>query len=103
MEWAKKSPGLPFAASGACGLICSKLLKSDLHAAVKGDGLAGRDHARVGHEIHRVPGILGICAPVEERAIGKVVIIKEIVDEAKELHIFGELIVSVEIGHPIHR
>ena len=78
-------------------------LKSDLHAAVKGNGLAGSDRARVADEVHRVAGKLPIRRLVKKRAKDKVVIVEEIVDEAEELHILGELIGGVEIGHPIQR
>ena len=79
---------------------CDIPLESHLNAAVKGDGLGGSDRARVADEIHGVAGKLRIRRLVKKRAIGRVVIIEEIVDEAKYLHIVGDLIRGVEIGHP---
>jgi hypothetical protein len=83
--------------------VCDGALKSDLHPAIEGDGLGGSDRARVADEVHRVAGKLPIRRLVKKRAIDQVVIIEEIVDEAEDLHIVGDLIGGVEIGHPIQR
>src|ERR1700757_3252002 len=77
-------------------------LKCHFHAAVKREGLERRDHARIASK-ENGRRLLRIGARIEESAISRVSIVKEIVDEPEKLHMLVELIGGVQICDPIKR
>src|ERR1019366_3648516 len=75
-------------------------LKSHLDAAIKGDRLQRRDGARVACEGDQ-RGLLGAGAGIEERAVGRVSVVEQIVDKSKKLKMFVHLIGRVQVCNPV--
>jgi hypothetical protein len=77
-------------------------LKSDLHAAIKGNRLQGRNRARIIRKGNK-RGLLRIGARIKERAISRISVVEKIVDKPKKLNMLVHLIGGVQVCDPIER
>src|SRR2546430_8616713 len=75
-------------------------LKSDLHAAIKGSRLQGRDRARIIREGNK-RGLLRIGAGIKESAKSRISVVEKIVDKPEKLNMLVHLIGGVQVCDPI--